>query len=54
MQETKIIERPKRRGASFREYTLSDFKKLQFKGGGKYTGRDIDSIVYAPYKLLKK
>ena len=29
-----------------KEYTLSDFKKLQFKGGGKHTSRDIDSIVY--------
>lgn len=29
-----------------KEYTLSDFKKLQFKGGGKYTSRDIDSTVY--------
>jgi len=29
-----------------KEYTLSDFKKIQFKGGGKYTSKNIDAIVY--------
>ena len=29
-----------------KEYTRADFKKLQFKGGGKYTSRDIDTIMY--------
>ncbi len=50
------IARATNRVASFKEYTLSDFKGLQFRGGDKHTSRDVDNIVYgsSQNKLLKK